>query len=131
MTMTTTKRIQSPLIDASLSDLVVEDGDVTTDDGIMSNVVHQLAHTHGSSPANPDGGCKIHNIQKLLTVVPEQARQYAREALTEWEEDGRIDDVTVDANRGKPRGSLYWEVGFKDISNERVHIILPVGDATP
>ena len=130
MTMTN-KRIQSPLIDASLNDLVYEDGDIVTDDTIMSSAVHQLALKYGSSPANPTGGCKVHNITKLLSVVPEQAKQYAREAVKEWTDDGRITDVTVDANRGGPRGSLYWEIGFKDASNERITITLPVGDATP
>lgn len=131
MVMTTTKRIQSPLIDASAGDLVYEDGDIATDDTIMSSAVHQLAMSYGSSPANPTGGCKIHGIKKLLSVVPEQAKQYAREAVQEWINEGRMTDVTVDANRGGPRGSLYWEIGFTDSSNERIPIILPVGDATP
>lgn len=129
--MPTDKRIQSLLIDASAYDLVYENGDLTTDDTIVSSAVHQLALAYGSSPANPTGGCKIHNIKKLLTVVPASARQYALEAVKAWTDDGRMTDVNVEAERGPARGSLYWEIGFKDSSDERITIKLPVGDATP
>ena len=130
MAMPTNTRIQSLYIDPETRDLEYSDGDLTTDENIHSSVLHQLALVHGSSPANPDGGCKIYTISKALTASPEQARQYLREALASWVDDDRITDLEVEAEiPGYHR--LLWEVGYDDVSDERTFITLPLEDSVP
>lgn len=122
-----TTRIQSPYFDAHRRDLVYEDGDLKADETQMSDLAILLGTKHGSATADPSYGNKVWTIEKVGTVIPEQARQYVREALQGRIDSGRLNDVEVDA---EVQGTwvLAWEVGLVFGPDEVVPLTLPAED---
>lgn len=130
MTDTTPIRQQSPYIDPVLRDFVVENGDLVMDTTQQSDVLQSLGLEYGSSAVDPECGCKIYTIRKAMGIVPEQARKYLTEALQARIDDGRVSEIDVNAEF-QGYNVLAWEVSYTDESNERIVLLLPIGEAVP